>query len=243
MKFFGKTDVGMVRTNNEDSFSAEVHNEVGYFIVADGMGGHNAGEVASQMAIETIRVEMALCMPEGEGIMPVLRKAVKNASKRIYKKAQRSGGLSGMGTTVDACVIRDNKAFIAHVGDSRVYLFRENELKQITTDHSLVEEMVQNKQITPEEAKTHPMKNIITRALGEENVLVDTLELELCENDKLLLCSDGLTNMIPDEDIADLMSADMPETVAEHLIRMAKDNGGDDNITAVVVFIEKEDNA
>lgn len=241
MKFFGNTDVGSRRSNNEDSFFAEKIESRGLFIVADGMGGHKGGEVASSMAIDTIYNEMLICDAKNMNKITSLRSAVKSASKRIYRHAQRNDDLFGMGTTVDVCIVDGLMAYIAHVGDSRVYLLRDNKLHQITTDHSLVEEMVQNNQITPEEALVHPMRNIITRALGEENILVDTIELELTDSDKLLLCSDGLSGMVSDEDICGIMLEGTPQTIVENLIKKANNNGGDDNITAVVVFIEKRE--
>ena len=239
MKFFGKTDVGSVRTNNEDAFSVNATEKGGLFIVADGMGGHNAGEVASAMAIQTIEMEMAVSSVDN--VVLNLRSAIRSASKRIHRHAMTKQELSGMGTTVDVCWIEGMEAIIAHVGDSRVYLFREGKLHQITIDHSLVEEMVISKQISREEAKVHPMRNVITRALGDENVQVDIMEVELQDQDRFLLCSDGLTGMVSDEKIEAIMLEDTPEHIVDTLIKTANDNGGEDNITAVVVFIEKRD--
>jgi len=204
------------------------------FLVADGMGGHNAGEYASSHAIETI-VRAAGESKDTE-ISLILKDAIVQANQEIIKKAYEDVSMKGMGTTIVAAVIAGNKLYAANVGDSRLYIVNQ-EIEQVTRDHSLVEEMVRLGELDKETAREHPDKNIITRAVGAvPEIDIDFFERELHEGDEILLCSDGLTNMIEDEDIRRLMKGqrDIAEQ-AEKLVETANANGGKDNITVVVI--------
>ncbi|HEX2050769.1 MAG TPA: Stp1/IreP family PP2C-type Ser/Thr phosphatase [Actinomycetota bacterium] len=225
-----RTDVGQVRDGNEDSYLLDEP----LFAVADGMGGHLAGDVASSLAVDVIR--------EGAGEQRVsdgdaLAALVRNANARIYEKAQADASLRGMGTTCTLLLVRDDHAELAHVGDSRAYLFRAGELSQLTEDHTLVERMVREGRLSKDEAQHHPQRSIITRALGvDATVDVDVLSVELSEGDRLLLCSDGLTSMIDTGAIARILSDEAdPQAAADRLVEEANGAGGEDNITVVVV--------
>jgi protein phosphatase len=246
----GATDVGKVRSSNEDSFG--VFDDLGLYLVADGMGGHAAGEVASFLAVETIH-EVFLAprdaspngspertTPAGAALAPERRlvSAVEQANRRIFAAGQEDEARSGMGTTVAAVWLDGKTAHVAHVGDSRVYRVRGGDLAQITTDHSLVNDYLVRGLMTPEEAIGHPMKHVLIRALGTTSaVAVDTAALPLEPGDILLLCSDGLSNMVPPSEIAAILGApDLDISVRCHgLIDAANRHGGLDNITAVLV--------
>ena len=253
MKFevYGKTDVGKVRGNNEDSFL--VDESLGLFIVADGMGGHSAGEVASKMAVESIHDGMKRFM-EGrqKGIMGKidprlseranqLASCVRLANQLVYESGRARPQHQGMGTTVDCVLLHKGKAAIGHIGDSRVYLSRDGKLHQLTRDHSLVEEQVRQGILKPEEAEKSHLKHILTRALGvDPNVEVDLSENDCYDGDVLLLCSDGLMKMVPDPDIAQaIRDMKTPKMIAEQLVDLANAAGGVDNVTAVVAAIKK----
>lgn len=237
MKTFSITDIGMRRKMNQDYFFTSenpVGNLPNLFIAADGMGGHNAGEYASKHAVDTI-VEAAekslLTEPAA-----VLREAITEANKRLIEKAAQEESMSGMGTTIVAAVIAGKNLYAANVGDSRLYIVNKT-IRQITRDHSLVEEMVRMGEVDREAAKTHPDKHIITRAVGAaKTVEIDFFEEELEAEDEILLCSDGLTNMIEDEDIRLIIKCqrDIAEK-AQKLVETANRNGGRDNITVVVI--------
>ncbi len=246
----GCTDVGRTRPLNEDGYYISEYSkelDAGYAIVADGMGGHQAGEVASAMAIRKISEEINQKF-HGEMSMSDLKDllitAVKQANKFIYEKALAEPTYSGMGTTLSMCFLFKEHAMVAHVGDSRVYLLRDDSLHRITTDHSLVQELLNNGKITEAEAQSHPQKNVITRALGTEpGVEIDIYEFSVCVEDTLLLCSDGLSNMLSDSELAALMSESRGaslERVAQQLIAEANQKGGYDNITAVLLTKESE---
>lgn len=222
------TDVGQVRPGNEDDLL--VDDALGLIAVADGMGGHQAGEVASATALEAIRAAAA----RGTA----LTEAIEYANSAVFDKAAGDPDLRGMGTTVTAFTTR-NGAQLGHVGDSRAYLLRAGELEQLTTDHSLVEELVREGRLTPEEAAVHPRRSVITRALGiEPTVQVDRIPLDLVTGDRLLLCSDGLTSMLRDDDIAKVLRRiPEPARVARALIDAANAAGGDDNITVIILDV------
>ena len=213
-----RTDVGRGRSANEDAF------------VADGMGGHRAGEVASATAIETLKDAYL----GGER----LDQAVVAANAAVFAKGADDVSLRGMGTTLTAIALEgDRTALLGHVGDSRAYLMRDGSVTQVTDDHSLVEQLVREGRLSPEEAQNHPQRAIITRALGvDAEVEVDTYRVDLKPGDRLLICSDGLTNMLPDETIAATLRrhAD-PQQAADTLVDMANQAGGDDNITVVIL--------
>jgi len=222
------TDVGQVRDGNEDRFLVEVGLRL--FAVADGMGGHRAGEVASTTAVEALRTAVAQGRPLDEAIL--------EANRSVFEKAAGDDALSGMGTTLTAIAVGSEHAVVVgHVGDSRAYLERDGELSQITDDHSLVEEMVREGRITPDQALVHPQRSIITRALGiDADIAVDLYPVELQAGDRLLICSDGLTTMIRPADIARILRQQPdPQRAADALADAANAAGGEDNVTAVVI--------
>lgn len=227
------TDVGRVRDGNEDAYL--VDDAMGLVAVADGMGGHRAGEVASATALEALRAAVSAGRP--------LREAVEDANRAVFEKAGTDDSLRGMGTTLTAATLAaGDTLLVGHVGDSRAYLLRDGELRQVTTDHSLVEELVRDGRLTPDEAAIHPQRSIITRALGvDASVEVDVYPVELAPGDVLLFCSDGLTGMLqPDVIAAELRREDDPTRVATKLVDAANAAGGEDNITVVVVAVTGE---
>ena len=238
MKVYAATDIGRVRPINEDSYYAPKPGE--YFCaVADGMGGHNAGEVASAMAIRVLEEEMRTPTQPTE---EALRRAVERANAEIFRASQEREGCAGMGTTITALCMEGKITHIAQVGDSRAYLIRNRAILQVTTDHTLVEEMVLSGLITPSEALTHPKRNYITRALGTaETVAVDLLRLDTRPNDVFLLCSDGLSNCLSEREMLDIMLSGMRmRDKLSTLIERALHRGGHDNITALLVTCEEE---
>jgi protein phosphatase len=250
VRAFGITDVGKVRAANEDSFLIDDEHQL--FIVADGMGGHQGGGYASSNAIKSIREEMIRLESTQETTQPSadqsgrttaqvrLLHALQKTNERLFKKALEDSSLRGMGTTVTAIQLDPRSANIAHVGDSRLYLLRAGRLQQISRDHSWVQEQVDAGVISEEEARIHPLKNIITRSMGHDrDLIVDLLREEFRPGDKFLLCSDGLTNMVPDQIIADTLRRMEPEAATRELIRLALEAGGQDNITAVLVEIKE----
>ena len=237
LKTFSITDVGKERKLNQDYvFTSEipVGKLANLFIVADGMGGHNAGDYASKYTIETIVEEIE--KSKDTSVVKILEKAIQSANRHIRKKSQESEGLNGMGTTVVAATLHGDEMCVANVGDSRLYVINQ-EIKQITEDHSLVEEMVRMGGIRREQARSHPKKNIITRAIGAEDELeIDFFQVKLKKGDFVLLCSDGLTNMIEDEEIRMILQGqrDIVEK-AEALVATANNNGGKDNIAVILI--------
>jgi PPM family protein phosphatase len=224
----GRTDVGRQRSANEDNFVLAPP----FFAVADGMGGAKAGEVASAMATDVFEGESDSDEPAEVQLTRILREA----NKRIYEMAVADESHRGMGTTLTAAKVTDDQVSLAHVGDSRAYRLRDGELEQLTKDHSLVAELERSGQITPEAAEHHPQRSIITRALGPEpDVEVDTYTIPGREGDVFLLCSDGLTGMISDEEVAAIArSAESLDAAADALVRAANQSGGKDNITVVL---------
>ena len=229
--------VGMVRQQNEDAFVAEGN----VFAVADGMGGHNAGEVASALAVDGLRRAAAAGFSAAEGLVA----AINTTNATIH---EASGGLSeqrGMGTTLTALVPlpatdgEPQRVVVANVGDSRIYLWRGDELKQVSADHSYVQELLSEGLITAEEARIHPRRNIVTRALGiEGDVNADSWVLPMVAGDRYVLCSDGLVDEVDDEEIATILRTSInPQVAADHLVRVANEHGGRDNTTVVVVDI------
>lgn len=240
MQFFSLSDRGKRRTNNEDFAIAEAFNDYIILILADGMGGHKGGEIASgcgaKTALSSIKSKLKNTTTP-EDIQSIISKAVKRANLEILAEAQSCESLEGMGTTMDVCVVKENTAYIAHVGDSRVYKIGADEkITQITRDHSLVEYMLESGAITYEEAQHHPQKNVITRALGtNSSVEVDTFTTDIAKGDKLLLCSDGLTNMVEEAKIAKIVSSEESlDKIAHTLVSEANTKGGVDNITVIV---------
>ncbi|MDR2007195.1 MAG: Stp1/IreP family PP2C-type Ser/Thr phosphatase [Acidaminococcales bacterium] len=230
MKVIGGTDRGLVRENNEDSILAEPD----LCIVADGMGGHLAGEIASRDAIACVKEFIG--DNKGRDRLFVLAEAVKYANKYIFNKAQSGVQYKGMGTTVTVASVTEDKLFYAHVGDSRLYLFRNAKLERITSDHSFIAQLLESGQITPEEAAVHPNKNVITKAVGAApDIDPDTGCVALLAKDVFLICSDGLTNMLPDGAIAEIIGGGLenPEEMAGRLIEAANAAGGIDNISVI----------
>jgi protein phosphatase len=230
----------MIRSGNEDNFRFDVNANRGLFIVADGMGGHAAGEVASEMAVELLARELATIPDEGDRerqarIGDALRLANKNIHERTIEETEKHG----MGTTVSALILKDGRYFIGQVGDSRVYLLRDGELKQLTKDHSYVQEQVDAGVLTPEQARYHPYSNVITRCVGSASeVQPDTLVGDVRDGDVFLLATDGLTGMVDDRRLFRLLSSRAtPQRVVEALIAEANGRGGLDNITAIVVHV------
>ena len=237
MKVYAITDIGRMRPINEDSYYAPLEGER-FCAVADGMGGHNAGEVASAMAVQTFSEHMrrvGVITPEA------LCAAVDRANEAVYRAAMENEGMSGMGTTFSALAEQEDTAFLAHVGDSRIYLVRNGAIMQVTTDHTLVEEMVQKGMLTPREARFHPRRNIITRALGTEpSVEIDVMQMSVLPGDAFFLCSDGMTNYVEERDILnEAMSQAEWQDKLRHLVQIALENGGADNITALFAVIEE----
>lgn len=237
MKTFSISDVGKKRSMNQD-YMYSMEKPVGalpnLFIVADGMGGHNAGDYASRHTVEMIEQfvkETTLTEP-----VAIMKAAIERANEQIVRDAKEHGELEGMGTTVVMASICDKRMTVANVGDSRLYVVNEK-MKQITTDHSLVEEMVRMGRIDKLEVKDHPKKNVITRAVGAApEIEADIFEVELTEGDMVLMCTDGLTNMVEDLDICNIIrrQRDVAEA-AERLVETANANGGKDNITVLVI--------
>jgi PPM family protein phosphatase len=245
----GQTDTGRVREHNEDMIAFD--GDLGLLVLADGMGGYNAGEVASGIAVKTIfnLVREALTLQDltsadrSSGLARssiILRDAIQRANKIIFQTARSQPNCEGMGTTVVAALFFDNRVSIAHVGDSRLYRVRGSELEQVTLDHSLLQELVDRGFYSPEEAQRASNKNYVTRALGvESTVEVEIKEEDVQRGDLYLLCSDGLSDMVEDEDMhltVSTFGANL-NSVAQHLIQLANDNGGKDNISVVMTQV------
>jgi len=237
----GGSDVGLVRRGNEDAFHLDP--ERGLFLVADGMGGHAAGEVASALTRDAVAAVLGVALDlgaEGTALDQALEEAVRAAAEECDRYVARRREARGMGTTLTACVLRpDGRLYGAHVGDSRAYRLRDGVLQQVTHDHTWVQREVDAGRLSPEAARSHPLSHIITRALGPgEHPAPDLLRDSVEPGDLLLLCTDGLTGMVDDEQLAALLSAGLPlDDTVEALVRAANENGGADNITAVVVRI------
>ena len=241
-----KTDVGMKREHNEDSFL--LNEDLGLYVVCDGMGGHAGGETASRLAVQTIERELLSAklrsddpfgspapLPETP-LANTLREAVEGACAAVFRTSRANPELAGMGTTCISLLIVEDKALVGHVGDSRAYLVRDGDVWQLSEDHSLVNEQVRAGLLTPDEAKHSRLKNIITRSVGfEEDVLVDVMGVETRPGDRFLLCSDGLSNLIDGLEIRDALLASELDEVPARLVALANARGGDDNITAIAV--------
>ena len=220
------TDIGQVRDGNEDTYVVEEP----LFALADGMGGHRGGEVASRIAIETLERLFAT----GEGTLPEL---VREANRAVFERSMSDRSVSGMGTTLTAAVLEGDRVRLAHVGDSRAYLLREGELRQVTEDHTLVHRMVTEGELTEAEAEVHPHRNILIRVVGvDQNVDVDELELDVRPGDRLMLCSDGLHDMLSSQHISRILTTEAdPHAAVRRLIADANDAGGIDNITVILL--------
>jgi serine/threonine protein phosphatase PrpC len=244
----GITDVGVKRLNNEDNYL--INEELCLFVVCDGMGGHAGGEFASAIAVNTVEEvlsnletspEIEAAREDGsvEVMRERLRYAIRLAGKRIHEKARAEPEYHGMGTTCLVLLVDGGNAFVAHVGDSRGYLLRDGRIEQLTEDHSLVNERVRQGLLTPEQAKTHKLKNIITRSLGyTEDVEIDIQVRAVRRGDRFLLCSDGLSNLVEAAVLGETVRAHSPQEAARTLVRLACERGGDDNITAIVARVD-----
>jgi len=245
----GATDTGRTRERNEDSLL--VDNELGLFIVCDGMGGHAAGEVASSMTVETvasrIRSEPALIERVRSGLEPhaalarLADEAVRRASEEVHRMATSRGEYAGMGTTLTLLIVAGRRAVMAHVGDTRLYLHRGGRIHRLSNDHTMVEELVRGRVMSPEEARKSAHAHVLTRAVGvQPSVVVDTLVLDLMAGDQFLLCSDGLTEHLDDEALLDRWAGDL-ESMPDELVAAANAAGGRDNITVVAVSVDEEE--
>ena len=240
MQTYGKTDTGRVRPTNQDAYACgRLADDVVFAVVCDGMGGAKGGNVASTLAVKIITERLAAAYRENmtpQSIRYVLECAVAAANVEVFDTAAKDENLRGMGTTVVVAVVLGKTVVLAHIGDSRAYLVTEDGLEQVTRDHSLVQEMVESGKLTETEAKTHPRKHFITRALGvEDTVECDIDEREIPERGALLMCTDGLTNMVETDEIRKILLSFPPQTAAERLIHAANMAGGSDNITVALI--------
>lgn len=239
MRAYGLSDIGKVRESNQDCFAVSVDGaQPVWAVVCDGMGGANGGYYASNTAVGAFSHGMDISFEglKSKQIENVMCEAVKNANQSVYKTSLEQPELSGMGTTLVAAVVLGDSAHIVHVGDSRAYLIGGDKISRLTTDHSVVQQLVELGQITEEEARVHPEKNMITRAVGvKEDVSADAGSVKLRKNDAILLCSDGLSNLVEEEEMRDIVATTPHEEAAELLISLALSRGGADNITAVII--------
>ena len=239
MNIYGATDIGKRRSTNQDAFrSGEVREGYGYTIVCDGMGGVNGGEVASNIAADAIKDYLVNNLNENEDdIIPVMKKAIEEANSLVFGKAAEKSEYSGMGTTVVMAVIKDKKMYVAHIGDSRLYHIRGEIVAQITEDHSFVQSLVNSGEITKEQARVHPNKNIITRSLGvHSSAQPDFNTVEIEEGDIAVLCTDGLSDYLTEKILLEIMKKSSKEELVNILVKYALMAGGHDNITVSAVY-------
>lgn len=239
MQVFAKTDKGKVRSINQDAFYINTLSDGAVLaVVCDGMGGANAGDIASKTAVEIISQYVLNAYNSSMTSYDITRlidNAISSANLEVFTLSQKDEQLKGMGTTAVVAVVREAQAIICNVGDSRAYIVNDN-LVQLTRDHSVVQSLVESGKLSPEEARIHPEKNVITRALGvEENVLSDSYCVDLGENDKILLCTDGLSNYATRDSILRIVNDNASDKIADLLVKEANQNGGRDNITAAVI--------
>ena len=238
---FAKTDIGKAREINQDYYYISDDTEIPQlYILADGMGGYKGGEIASSLAAESaaryIKSNFSSNLIEKEEILKLVENAVEYANMVVYEKSKEVEELEGMGTTLDVSVIYNNKIYIGHIGDSRVYRIRNKVMRKLTKDHSYVQQLLEDKKITREEAMHHPKKNMLTKALGCTSFIDPDLRARaLNKNDIILMCSDGLTNMVSEEEIYEI-TKENPKEAANNLIMLANKNGGYDNITVLIIM-------
>ncbi|MDO4476540.1 MAG: Stp1/IreP family PP2C-type Ser/Thr phosphatase [Clostridia bacterium] len=238
---FSKTDIGRVRKVNQDAVKTEVISDnLAWSVVCDGMGGQAGGDIASNIAVIMISKFLSDNLSElktSDEIKSVIYEAVSSANQAIYLKSEKDKNLKNMGTTVIVCVVSMNKLYVAHMGDSRAYLISDDEITQITTDHSMVQEMLDNGKLTIEEARNHPQKNIITRALGvNPEIKLEYNTLDIKKGNIILSCTDGLTNTVEEQDIYNICKkCDNKEEAVGKLISKGNKNGGNDNITVSLI--------
>lgn len=240
MKAFATSDVGKTRQINEDFYYISSENEpVKLFIVADGMGGYNGGEIASKLAVDSARnyilSNFESSKEDKESLLNLVKNSSMYANMIVYEKAMKNEELKNMGTTLDICLIYENKAFISHIGDSRVYRIRKDFMRRLTKDHSYVQQLVDEGKITKEESVNHPKKNMLIKALGcTEYIEPDVTVKGFIKGDIMLMCSDGLTNMIPENEILKILKENLDDP-SKVLVDRANELGGLDNITAVII--------
>lgn len=237
---FAKTDIGKAREINQDYYYISENTEIPQvYILADGMGGYKGGEIASKLAVESaaryIKSNFSSNLMEKEEILKLVENAVEYANMVVYEKSKEVEELEGMGTTLEICLIYNNKAYIGHVGDSRIYRIRKDVIRKLTKDHSYVQKLIEDKKITREEAKSHPKKNMLTKALGcTPYVEPDIRARNFERGDIFIMCSDGLTNMVDEKRIYELVTQDINKA-ADELINEANAAGGYDNITVIII--------
>lgn len=241
MNVYAKSDIGRTRNMNQDSFSVPENNiELKLYILADGMGGYKGGEIASRVAVTAtekyIKEKFYLLeRRDRKSILKIIEDGIEFANTAIYEESEVDEELQDMGTTIEVCLIYKNKAYIGHIGDSRIYQIRNNKMERVTTDHSYVEKLVRDGEITREESYTHPKKNLLIKALGtDEKAEPDLIDISIQKDDILLICSDGLTNMIREDEILKIVEENEKEAV-DLLIEKANENGGLDNITVIII--------
>jgi protein phosphatase len=235
--FFHLTDTGCVREGNEDAIGYWPHEDGLLFAVADGLGGHNAGELASSLALEVLAQEMEAA-PQSWPVAKRLRRAVQEANLRIYNKGTTVPELRRMGTTLTASAVVGGVLVTAHVGDCRLYLFRDGNLTQLTKDHTWVWEQVQYGILSPEEARTHPKRHVLSRCLGHDLIVgIDVLSMNIQPGDILLQCSDGIHALLPEPEMAELLQAGRPGATCEAMIQRGREAGGDDNLSVQVAAV------
>lgn len=240
VQVFGRTDVGRVRPNNQDAFvCGSLSEQAMYAVVCDGMGGANGGQIASTKAVQVVSDRIVECYRENmtdNSIRNLLETAIAAANAEVFDTAKNDADLRGMGTTVVATIVCKQKAHIAHVGDSRAYLIVGKDIEQVTRDHSIVQSMLEKGELTADEAKHHPRKNLITRALGVEKVVEpDYTERVFPESALLLICTDGLTNAVESEEIFRIVHTTALDQLADRLTVVANTRGGSDNITVALI--------
>ena len=241
MRSFAKTDIGKAREINQDYYSIPTQEEeLEIFILADGMGGYNGGEIASKLATDSVKSyiknNFAQIEHSKESLLDLLQSAIEYANMVVYEKSKSEKELEGMGTTLDICFIYNNKIYIGHVGDSRVYRIRGDVIRKLTKDHSYVQKLVEDGKITREEANHHPKKNMLMKALGcTAYVEPDIRARNLEKGDIILMCSDGLTNMVEEATIEKVVREN-PELAPEKLVNLANNAGGYDNITVITII-------
>ncbi len=240
MNVIALTDIGLVREKNQDSVFSSDKYDLPLYIIADGMGGYKGGEIASSDAINIIKrlfIENQDKLTNKKFIKTLIEDSIKEANLKIYRKSLEFSEYSGMGTTISLCYIYRGYVFVGHVGDSRTYKIYNDSIEQITEDHSLVNELIKKGEITKEEAKNHPQKNMITRAVGtDSNIEIDISETKYKKGEIMLLCTDGLFNMVDDNEVKNIIKdSDSLLDAAESLIDKAKQNGGLDNISVIII--------
>ena len=238
MKWSQATETGLVRKQNEDNFC--ICPDIGLFAIADGMGGHQAGEIASRLATQKLADFIRTYLEFYSDQETLLTKGMQEINHQIYLISQQNKRYQGMGTTLTAALIQNNHLYLAHIGDSRLYLLRQEQIKQLTEDHTVVQNLVTSGTITADQARTHPKRHILTRALGiDSNVKAEISKINLKAQDKILLCTDGLTNYVTPEEIHHLVNnaAEVKQAV-HNLTEMALERGGADNITVILVAVD-----